>query len=146
MAAGLAAAPPPPAPLACLARHYAVTPAYEDGRWYGRLRDGTRLPYDDGRTKTFDETLDAPDLEDMFSIRYRAGAIRPVVIPDDDPGRIRVEALFAATYGSTRGAVDVVPVDFLGRALRVNRQRAGAFRAVAARLERLRAADPALAP
>jgi poly-gamma-glutamate capsule biosynthesis protein CapA/YwtB (metallophosphatase superfamily) len=141
-----APAPAPPAPLACLARHYAVTPVLDDGRWYGRLPDGTRIPYDDGRAKTFDEKLEAPDVKDMFSIRYRPGPIRPVVIPDDDPGRIRVEPMFAATYGATRAAVAVVPVDFLGHTLQVNKQRAGAFRAVAARLERLRAADPSLAP
>jgi hypothetical protein len=141
-----APAPAPPAPLACLARYYGVTPVREEGRWYGRLADGTRIPYDDGRAKTFDEKLEAPDLEDMFSIRYRPGAIRPVVVPDDDPGRIRVESVFAAAYGATRAAVDVVPVDFLGRALPVHRKRAEAFRAVAARLERLRAADPSLAP
>jgi poly-gamma-glutamate synthesis protein (capsule biosynthesis protein) len=116
----------------------------QDGHWYGRLPDGTRIPYDDERAKTFDEKLNAPDIQDMFSIRYRPGAIRPVTIPDDDPGRIRVEELFAATYGQTRAAVDVVPVDFLGRTLSVNRKRADAFRAVAARLQRLRDTDPAL--
>ncbi len=142
---GAAAPAAVPAPLACLARYYSITPEQQDGHWYGRLPDGTRVPYDDGRTKTFDEKLDTPDVEDMFSIRYRPGAIRPVTVPDDDPGRIRVEEMFAATYGQTSAAVDVVPVDFLGRKLSVNRQRAGAFRAVAARLQRLRDADPALA-
>jgi poly-gamma-glutamate synthesis protein (capsule biosynthesis protein) len=136
----------PPAPLACLARHYAVTAVRDGDRWFGRLPDGTRIPYDDGRAKTFDEKLETPDLEDMFSIRYRPGAIRPVVVPDDDPGRIRVEAIFGATYGNTRGAVQVVPVEFLGKTLAVNKLRAPAFRAVAARLERLRAADPSLEP
>src|SRR5262252_2674742 len=68
--------PAAPAPLACLARHYAVTPERDgDGRWWGRLPDGARVPYDDGRAKSFDEKLDAPDLEDMFALRYRAGAI-----------------------------------------------------------------------
>jgi poly-gamma-glutamate capsule biosynthesis protein CapA/YwtB (metallophosphatase superfamily) len=146
IAAWLAAAPAAaaPAPLACLARYYAITPEQQDGRWFGRLPDGSRVPYDDGRTKTFDEKLNAPDVEDMFSIRYRPGAIRPVTAPDDDPGRIRVEEMFSATYGQTRAAVDVVPVDFLGRTLPVNRRRADAFSAVAARLRRLREADPAL--
>ena len=133
-----------PAPLACLARYYAITPEQQDGQWFGRLPDGTRVPYADGRAKTFDEKLNAPDIEDMFSIRYRPGAIRPVTVPDDDPGRIRVEEMFAATYGQTRAAVDVVPVDFLGRTLSVNRRRADAFRAVAARLQHLRDTDPML--
>ena len=138
--------PRPPGPLVCLARYYALTPVEETGRWYGRLPDGALLPYDDGRTKTFEETLASPDLEDIFSIRYRAGRIRPVIEPDDDPGRVRVERLFAATYGRTRGTVDIVPLDFLGHSIQVNRQRVAAFRAVAARLARLRAAEPALAP
>jgi len=146
VAAAPESAPAPPAPLACLARHYAVTPERDGGRWFGRLPDGTRLPYDDGRAKSFDELLDAPDLEDMFAIRYRPGAIRPVVVPDEDPGRIRVEPLFAATYGKTREAVKVVAVDFLGRRLSVNDKHADAFRRVAARLERARVADPALEP
>jgi D-alanyl-D-alanine carboxypeptidase len=145
-APGTSDGPRPPAPLECLARYYALTPVEEAGRWYGRLPDGVRLPYDDGRTKSFEEALASPDLEDMFSIRYHRGPIRAVTEPDEDPGRIRVERLFSATYGQSPGMVDLVPVDFLGHTIRVNRRTVAAFRAVSERLSRLRAAEPALAP
>lgn len=115
-------------PSRASARCYAVTPILDGGRWYGRLPDGTRLPYDDGRAKSFDQRLEDLDLEDMFSIPYRSGPVRAVTEPDDDPGRIRVERLFDATYGGTRAAVDVVPIKFLGTTLRVHRAEVRAAR------------------
>ena len=39
------------------------------------LKDGTRLAISDGRTdKSFDELLNAPDVDDMFAFAYPAGA------------------------------------------------------------------------
>jgi hypothetical protein len=146
-AVALAAAAPPP-PLRCLARFYAVVPEPTADGWAARLSDGTRVPYDDGRAKTADQRLAAPDVEDMFAAPYRPGPIRPVVDPAEDPGRVRVEAIFAATYGATATAVRraLVPIDFLGVRLRVHRAAAGAFARVAGRLASARAADPSLAP
>jgi hypothetical protein len=144
--AGPPAAAQPPAPLACLARHYAVRPRARGGAWYAVLPDGRELAFDDGRKKSFDEMLDAPDLEDMFSRPYRRGPIQAVTAPDDDPGRVRVDALFTATYGRRRAEVDVVSIVFLRQRLRVHRRVAPAFAAVAARLGRLVEADPALQP
>ena len=80
----------PPAPLACLARHYALTAERDAAGWWARLPDGKRVPYDDGEPRSFDEQLDRPDIKDWFSIRYRPGAIRPVTVENEDPGRIRV--------------------------------------------------------
>ena len=139
-------AAPPPAALACLARHYAVRPERRAGQWFAVLPDGRALPYDDRRAKTFDEQLADPDVEDMFSIRYPTGPIRPVTRENDDPGRIRLDAIFAATYGARRRDVDVVAIDFLGQQLRVNRKLAPAFARVAGRLARAIDAQPALAP
>jgi hypothetical protein len=146
-----AAAPPtdagtPPAPLVCLARHYAVRPERRGGAWFAVLPDGRAIPYDDGRAKTFDEKLASPDVEDTFSIRYPTGPIAPVTRQDDDPGRIRVDEIFAATYGDRRDRVDVVTVRFLDQDLRVHRRVAAAFGRVAARLQKARAADPSLRP
>ena len=65
-----------------------------------RLADGTSIAISDGRTdKTFDELLNAPDIDDMFAFDYAAGAEPAQPALDHDPGRIRVEALFRALYG-----------------------------------------------
>jgi hypothetical protein len=138
-------APIPPPELGCLARHYALTPVQVDGAWFAQLPDGRRLPLADGKRKSFDERLAAPDLGDLFSIPYRPGPIRPVLGENDDPGRIRVEPLLAATYGPDAAAAQV-RVRFLGLPVRVHRAIVPALERVAARLDRARAADASLGP
>lgn len=65
------------------------------------LKNGKRLALSDGRTdKTFDELLDSPDIGDMFAFAYPEGAPAAAPARNFDPGRIRVEALFEALYGS----------------------------------------------
>ena len=137
--------PSPPDELACLARHYAVKPAVESGAWVAILSDGSRVPYDDGKGKTFEERLASPDVKDVFSIPYHTGPIRPVETEDEDPGRIRIEAIFATTYGP-RPATEQVRTRFLGLPVRVHRRIVPALLAVAARLERARTADARLEP
>ncbi len=132
----------PPAPIACLERHYGATAVEKDGAHFARLPDGTLLPLDDGRKKSFDDKLDAPDVEDVFSIPYRPGPIRPVTTPDDDPGRIRIPRLFEVAYPPG----GLVRIDFLGQKLTVHRKVAPAFARVAARLGRALRADPGLGP
>jgi hypothetical protein len=62
------------------------------------LRDGTRLPISDGRTGKSDrDLLIDPDIDDMFAYPYPAAF--PAGLPDNDPGRIRNHAFFAAMYG-----------------------------------------------
>jgi hypothetical protein len=130
-----------------MARYYAVRPERRAGAWYAVLPSGTAVPYDDGRRKTFDEMLADPDIEDMFAIPYPAGApIEPIRTENQDPGRVRVEPIFAATYGATKADVDVVKIRFLDRDLMVHRKVAPAFQRVAARLEAASAAAPALRP
>ena len=72
-----------------------------------RLADGTTLKVSDGRTdKTFEELLNNPDIDDMFSFAYPAGAGPSPPAVNFDPGRIRVEPLFRAIYGDCKkGAV-----------------------------------------
>ena len=55
----------PPAPLACLARWYDVYPQQRGAAWFATLRDGTALPYDDGRSKTFDEQFEHGEFEQL---------------------------------------------------------------------------------
>jgi hypothetical protein len=133
-----------PAPLRCLERFYGVRAEQSQGRWEAVLPDGRRLPYDDGRTKSAEERLDAPDLQDMFAQRYQPGAIRAVTTPDEDPGRARVDALFQARYGATRATVDAVPLVLFGKTLRVHRLAEPAFARVRQRLEDLVKARPEL--
>ena len=127
----------PPAPLVCLSKWYDVHPQQKGRAWSAVLRDGTTLPYDDAHKKSFDEQLEHPDIEDMFALRYRGGAIRPVTRENDDPGRVRWEPMFAATYGD-----DFVSVDFVGHRVQFARKAAPALLRVAARL----AGRPELAP
>jgi len=139
----------PPAPLQCLSTWYAVHPQRgQDGRWVAALDDGTAVPWDDGRAKGFDERLAAPDVEDAFSIPYRAGPIRPVTALDEDPGRIRVDPVFRATFGHTEEEVRarLEPVEILGQTLLVHRRARPAFERVAGRLQALVKRDPALRP
>lgn len=67
------------------------------------LADGSRIAISDGRTdKSFDELLDAPDIDDMFAFPYPAGALLQAPPRNFDPGRVRVQALFLALYGDCR--------------------------------------------
>jgi hypothetical protein len=138
-------APDVPAQLACLARFYRGAPTFEHGEWFAALPDGTRIPFDDHRRKSFDARLASPDVKDVFLVPYRAGAIRPVETENDDPGRTRLVAVLAATYGQ-HPAEHQVRVRFLGMPVRVHRDIASALARVAARLANARASDVSLRP
>jgi len=85
-----------------LVRAYPDTIASHDGAFVV-LKDGTRLPVSDGRTdKTFKELLESPDIDDMFFVRYPAGAEPKQPETNSDPGRVRFEPLFAAMYGDCK--------------------------------------------
>jgi hypothetical protein len=137
-------APEPPPGVRCLARHFTGKPEQREGRWGLLLPGGTFVPWDDGREKSFEEQLDAPDLEDTLSQPYPTGPIQPVTRENEDPGRIRVDALFRATYGQRREEVRVVDFRLFGQTLKVHRKALPAFERVRARLEKLVAADPSL--
>ncbi|ORE96446.1 hypothetical protein ATO13_06270 [Stappia sp. 22II-S9-Z10] len=66
---------------------------------------GTRIVWDDGRTKSPDQLLTDPDLEDMFHYPYPAGAGISPPGRDQDPGRIRNDTFFRALYGASEGDV-----------------------------------------
>ncbi len=68
----------------------------------------------------------------------RAGAVEI----DRDPGRVRVDALFAASYPRA----EVKPTALFGRSLRVHARVAPAFARVEQRLAAAVKADPSLAP
>jgi hypothetical protein len=65
-------------------------------------QDGTRMAISDGVTgKDFLTLLDYPDIDDMFVMSYHPG---PSAVPrlNEDPGRVRYEALFEKMYGDCR--------------------------------------------
>jgi hypothetical protein len=135
----------PPQALACLSKWYPLEPVRVDGAWHFKL-GGATYPWDDGKQKSFEQKLESPDLEDTFSIPYTSGLIRPVTRENEDPGRIRFDPLFHATYGATEAQVDVVDILFLGQRLKVNRKAAPAFERVAKRLEAAVKKEPSLRP
>ena len=96
LAGGLSSAQPARGP-ADLARAYPQTVArVESGKVV--MRDGRAFPIDDGvRVKTYEQRLNAPDIEDMFAEQYVPG--RPARPPAGEPGRARNEPFFNAMYG-----------------------------------------------
>lgn len=142
----LVAAVPAPKGLTCLAEHYAVKAEARDGGWVAALPDGSAIPWDDGKKKNLEQALEAPDVEDTFAQKYVAGPIRPVTTVDEDPGRVRLDAVFKATYGASADTVDVVKISFLDQPLDVHRLVAGKFLAVEKRLKDAIAKDPTLKP
>jgi hypothetical protein len=134
----------PPSGLYCITKYYRAEARQDpaSGAWFALLPDGTRVPWDDGRKKTQAERLADPDLEDLFAQRYRAGAIVPVTTVDEEPGRVRVEALLRATYLEK----ELTKVEILGKRFVVHQRAVESFRRVAARLAEAKRRDPSLAP
>lgn len=107
-AASLADAPAPPQnpvqhtiQALCTAYRSHLTPVDGAILW----TDGTRMSVDDGRTKTFQQKLNDPDLEDQFSIPYPKNEFDTPPSPNEDPGRIRFVPFFEKLYGGTREEV-----------------------------------------
>ena len=109
---------------------------------------GQKFIYDDGKTKTFEERLDHPDIKDMFCQTYPLANPSDRLPKDFDPGRYRVEALFMKLYGDAKSAVarNCVAVDFCGNSVKFNARHgaADALRAVSADLTPLLARKPEL--
>lgn len=89
-------------------------------------KDGQRMTIDDGKAKSAEQLLAAPDIEDMFAYAYPSGM--PNGAPADDPGRIRNEAFFKKMYGDcSKGGVsaNLVSVPWLpqhkGGSLKITR-------------------------
>ena len=101
------------------------------------------LPWEDGRRKTEEQRLEAPDLHDLFLVPYpRQAAIDDV--PTGDPGRIRVYPLLDARYGAPGPALEktLVTVPFVDARVRVHPRVAPALAAVESRLTLALAKNP----
>lgn len=79
--------------------------------------DGTTMPCDDEKEKSFVEKLDNCDIEDMFSMKYDTTAMEPSYL--NDCGRGRCEDLFKKMYGSTEMAArkNLVSVEWFGQTI-----------------------------
>lgn len=89
-----------------------------------RMKNGTDIVIDDGKTKSHDEKLADPDIEDMLSQVYPlAGCIAASQgLPENfDPGRFRNQSFFKAVYGATEKdvAAKLIQVDWYGEKLAV---------------------------
>lgn len=80
------------------------------------------LVFDDGLEKSFLQSLDDADVEDMFSILYNRKSEKPSYL--QDPGRIRCAKFFKMVYGNSESVVrsNLISVDwFEGQKLKFNR-------------------------
>lgn len=136
----------PPAAFACLEDHYAGRAVRAGPTWSLELPDGTSIPFDDGRVKDTSARIASPDVEDVFALGYPTGPIVPVKDAEDDPGRVRLEPLFRATYGRNEREVSLglTSVKIAGHTVRFHRRAAPALERVARRLDDLLRADPTL--
>ena len=77
--------------------------------------DGDSIQYDDMREKSFVETLDECDIEDMFLFKYDTTYVPPKYL--HDCGRGRNEQLFKKMYGRNQAEVrsHLVRVDWFGQ-------------------------------
>ncbi len=127
----------PPAPLRCLPTWYEAKVEMRDGGWGLTLKDGTHIPWDDGRVKTREEKDESPDVKDLFEVPYQTGPIRPVMGEGEieDPGRARIERLFLATYGDSHRNVKLAKLRFFGWRIPVAERALPAFERVVKRLE-----------
>lgn len=87
-----------------MARLVAAYPDFLTGHDENNLiwRDGTRMGFDDGAEKAFQERLERADVEDQFAVPYPVGDVLSDPEPDSDPGRFRNSAFFTKMYGDCR--------------------------------------------
>ena len=97
------------------------------------LRRGQKFNYDDGATKTFEERLDHPDIEDMFYQTYPLTNPTDRLPPGFRPGTLPDGTFFLALYGGSESDVqrNCVPVEFCGHTVKFN-ARCGAAEALRA--------------
>lgn len=79
-------------------KNYIDVSNYENG--YLVFSDKSRIIYNDKKTKSRNELLDKPDIQDMFYWKYNPN--NKIPIEYEDPGRIRNENFFKAIYGTTK--------------------------------------------
>ncbi|MDR0666004.1 MAG: SH3 domain-containing protein [Campylobacteraceae bacterium] len=107
------------------------------------FKDGSEAVFDGGKDKTYDETLENPDILDQFDEVYAKGAIGN--LPVNDAGRIRNEIFFKAMYGHNKQEIEqnLVKVSWLPSSANIsllfnkNNGAAEALQAVSNELDKL---------
>jgi len=66
------------------------------------LDDKTKIIYDDGKIKSFNDKLNDPDIHDMLDQLYIPGKVKKMPQENFDPGRLRIEKFFRSIYGQNR--------------------------------------------
>lgn len=85
----------------CFKRYYPQIASIEDNRVL--LKDGRAFVWDDGLTKTYDEMLSNPDMNDAFTYVYPLQG--KVLESNLDTSRVRQNEFYKAIYGSSRQEV-----------------------------------------
>lgn len=78
----------------------------ENGNVYLIMKSGKEILYDDGKSKSPEEKLSNPDLEDMMEPIYPLGPIDKLMDLDSDPGRIRIYPLLKEVYGENKEEIE----------------------------------------
>ncbi len=123
----------PPPRLTCLARYYAAEVRHEAGAWTLVTASGDVIPY--------------AQAAEVYEPRYKTGPITAVTDPSFDPGAVRLDPLFFATYGKSAKEVQasLVGVVLGGKTVLVHRKIADPLRRVAAHLAEAMKHDASLA-
>lgn len=77
-----------------------------NGYVYLIMKSGKKLCYDDKKTKSFQEKLVNPDLQDTLEQIYPLSPIKGIMNPDLDPGRFRSYGLLSEVYGTSKQIVE----------------------------------------
>jgi hypothetical protein len=86
-------------------------------------KDGSKMIYDDGKEKDFEEMLENASLKDQMSQEYGMGDDFENPPPENfEPGRIRNEEFFKKMYGMSSGAVNgkLVNVTWMPKTIGLN--------------------------
>src|SRR5262245_53481387 len=128
-----------PAGLKCLATHYGGTPTQTGKGWALQFDGGTSFVWDDQKSKSYDEKLDNPDLEDTLSMPYTMGPATIVTELNKDAGRIRHDGLFKQVLGGSESEVkgNLVSVSFVGQSVKIHKKAADALGRISKRISAL---------
>lgn len=84
---------------------YIVNVENNDDKVFIIMKSGSKILYDDKKSKTYDQKLNNPDLQDMLKQDYPLNNIKTLMEKDYDPGRIRVYSLLKEVYGSNKSKI-----------------------------------------
>lgn len=78
----------------------------ENGNVYIVMKSGKKVLYDDKKSKSFDEKLANPDLQDMMEQNYPLITTRKLMDKNFDPGRLRVYDILEEVYGRSKQQIE----------------------------------------